>query len=95
MLLGMHCFVSGKVQGVWFRANTQTQAKQLNLQGWVRNLADGRVEVFACGDEEQLEQLYQWLQQGPLLAKVDACVRDMVAWQEFPDFQIITKETFP
>jgi acylphosphatase len=80
--------VSGKVQGVWFRANTQTQAQQLQVNGWVKNLANGRVEVFACGDEEQLELLFQWLRVGPELAKVEEVSRELVEWQEFTDFII-------
>jgi acylphosphatase len=88
MRVCMHCIVSGKVQGVWFRANTQTQAQQLQVNGWVKNLANGRVEVFACGDEEQLELLFQWLRVGPELAKVEEVSRELVEWQEFTDFII-------
>jgi len=67
-----HWFVTGRVQGVSFRYYTQKQAEQLGLHGWVRNLADGRVEVWACGDAQQLEALDQWLAVGPTLARVDA-----------------------
>ena len=67
-----HWFVTGRVQGVSFRHYTQKQATQLGLHGWVRNLADGRVEVWACGDQQQLEALHQWLTIGPTLARVDA-----------------------
>jgi len=84
----IHCFVSGRVQGVWFRAHTQKQAQQLDLKGWVRNLDDGRVEVFACGDEEPLERFHLWLQQGPELAIVEACSREPADWQEFSGFVI-------
>jgi acylphosphatase len=84
----MHCYVSGKVQGVWFRASTESEAQRLNLNGWVRNLEDGRVEVFACGDERQLELLYHWLEQGPQLAEVSECTRAILEWQAFPNFEI-------
>lgn len=84
--LCMRCFVSGKVQGVWFRASAKTQAEQLNISGWARNLTDGRVEVFACGAEEQLEMFYDWLKMGPPLAKVNECTRDMLPWEKHQGF---------
>lgn len=68
-------FVSGKVQGVWFRASTREQALGLGLRGYARNLADGRVEVLAAGPEEALDALDRWLHRGPPLARVDAVER--------------------
>ena len=65
-----HAYVSGKVQGVYFRQATQEQADALHLDGWVRNLADGRVEVLFEGEAEAVERLQQWLQQGPQQAEV-------------------------
>lgn len=62
--------VSGRVQGVFYRASTQHQARLLGLTGWVRNRYDGRVEVLACGDQQQLEALAKWLEIGPEYAKV-------------------------
>ncbi|HPW33612.1 MAG TPA: acylphosphatase [Arenimonas sp.] len=62
--------VSGKVQGVWFRAGTREQALLLGLSGYAANLADGRVEVHAQGAAEAVAKLEQWLWQGPVLAKV-------------------------
>ena len=62
--------VSGRVQGVFFRASTQRQASELGLRGWVRNLRDGRVEVLACGEANVLEILEKWLETGPDYAKV-------------------------
>jgi acylphosphatase len=62
--------VSGKVQGVWFRASTREQALLLGLSGCVANLADGSVQVQAQGDVEAINQLEKWLQHGPALAKV-------------------------
>lgn len=64
--------VSGRVQGVWFRASTREQALRLGLSGRADNLPDGRVEVVACGDARHLEQLEAWLWQGPELAQVSA-----------------------
>lgn len=68
----IHCLVSGRVQGVFFRAATQHEAQRLGLDGWARNLPDGRVEVLACGERERLERLREWLREGPEHARVDA-----------------------
>ncbi len=67
----MHCKVAGRVQGVFFRASTQDEARRLNLHGWVRNLPDSRVEVFASGSPDQIQKLSDWLRQGPPYARVD------------------------
>jgi acylphosphatase len=67
--------VSGKVQGVFFRASTREQALQLGLRGHARNLADGRVEVLAEGDERALDALQRWLRVGPPMARVEAVER--------------------
>jgi acylphosphatase len=67
---GARFLVAGRVQGVWFRAATREQALALRLQGFARNLADGSVEVVACGDDAAIDALGQWLRQGPPLAKV-------------------------
>lgn len=67
--------VSGKVQGVWFRASTRERALLLGLRGHAQNMADGRVEVLAVGDDAALDQLAAWLRQGPPLARVDELER--------------------
>jgi acylphosphatase len=67
--------VSGRVQGVSFRASTWEQASRLGLRGYVRNLDDGRVEVVAAGADEALDALAGWLWQGPPLARVDSIDR--------------------
>ena len=67
-----HAYVSGKVQGVYFRQATQEQADALDLDGWVRNLADGRVEVLFEGEIAAVESLQQWLQRGPQQAEVSS-----------------------
>ena len=64
--------VSGKVQGVWFRASTRDVAVRLGLCGYAKNLPDGRVEVLAAGDAIAIEALATWLRHGPPLACVDA-----------------------
>lgn len=67
--------VSGKVQGVWFRAGTREQALRLGLCGHACNLGDGRVEVLAMGEADAIERLAMWLQQGPPRARVDTVER--------------------
>ncbi|BAN50172.1 acylphosphatase [Metapseudomonas resinovorans] len=68
----LHGYVSGKVQGVYYRQSTQEEADRLELDGWVRNLADGRVEVLVEGDEEPVRELAAWLERGPADAQVTA-----------------------
>lgn len=67
-----HGYVSGRVQGVYFRQATAEQAERLDLDGWVRNLADGSVEVLFEGEEAAVNELTSWLQQGPEAAEVTA-----------------------
>ncbi|MDD3896972.1 MAG: acylphosphatase [Candidatus Peribacteraceae bacterium] len=62
--------VFGRVQGVFFRSETEERARELGVTGWVRNCDDGSVEVHAEGTEEQLSQLEEWLHTGPAAAKV-------------------------
>jgi acylphosphatase len=63
-------FVSGRVQGVFFRDSTRQVANELGLSGGVRNLYDGRVEVQVCGDPGPVHRLMKWLENGPKMAKV-------------------------
>ncbi len=59
------------MQGVFFRAATGQQARSLGLTGHAKNLADGCVEVIACGEQQDLAKLRSWLAQGPPMARVD------------------------
>ena len=61
----IHAKVTGKVQGVFYRASTRDTARALGLTGWVKNMPDGSVELEAQGPEDKLEQLVIWLNQGP------------------------------
>lgn len=63
-------FVSGRVQGVFFRAETQHQASKLGLTGWVRNLEDRRVEAVFEGSEGAVEEMLDWCRKGPPLSRV-------------------------
>jgi acylphosphatase len=62
--------VSGKVQGVCFRASTCDEARRLHLSGYAKNLADGSVEVLACGEAAAIDALERWLRIGPPAARV-------------------------
>lgn len=65
-----HIIIEGKVQGVFFRAYTQRMAASLELTGWVRNLADGRVEIVIEGEENNLTAMIEWCRKGPPYAAV-------------------------
>jgi acylphosphatase len=66
----VRCWVSGRVQGVYYRASTVEQAARLGLKGFARNLPDGRVEVLVCGPEHAVQELIEWLWVGPSAARV-------------------------
>lgn len=87
--LGFHGYVSGKVQGVWFRASTKTQAESLGLTGWVRNLSDGRVELMACGDEADVRALQAWLWEGPAIADVTDVTGDFCDCEDHDAFVVL------
>jgi acylphosphatase len=85
----VHLYVRGRVQGVYFRASAQREAKRLGLTGWVKNRPDGSVEVLAEGEEEEVKEFIGWAHRGPGAARVD--VVD-VRWRgftgDYPDFRI-------
>lgn len=85
-----HVYVSGLVQGVFFRSNTKKMADRLGVKGWVRNTPDGRVEAVFEGEREAVVSMIEWCRKGPpdaIVEKVD------VAWEEykgeFKDFKIV------
>jgi acylphosphatase len=67
-----HLFISGRVQGVGFRASLESTARGLQLAGWVRNCHDGRVEALVQGPPPAVDALVQWCHRGPPAARVDA-----------------------
>jgi acylphosphatase len=77
-------YVSGRVQGVFFRVSTRDQARALGLTGAVSNLPDGRVAVTACGPPAALDSLQQWLWEGPPQAAVSEVQREVIS--EEPGF---------
>ncbi len=78
-MTAVHAFVTGRVQGVGFRQSTRHRARSLGLIGWVRNLRDGRVEVWAQGPASDVEALVDWLWQGPPAARVRGVESDDVS----------------
>ncbi len=80
--------IKGRVQGVWFRDSTQKIAESLGLSGHAINLNDGNVEVFACGEKAAIDQLAEWLRDGPPMAKVVQVIEDDADWQDVKGFEV-------
>jgi acylphosphatase len=84
-----HLLISGQVQGVGYRISARNVAEDLGLTGWVKNIADGRVEIKAEGDIPQLQQLVTWAKRGPSYAQVSEVeVKQLSATGEFTSFLI-------
>jgi acylphosphatase len=84
-----HVFVSGTVQGVYFRQNTKDVATRHNVTGWVRNLQDGRVEAVFEGGDMDVNEVIEWCHVGPPKAKVDDVnVKFEKYTGEFADFAV-------
>ena len=84
-----HVFISGKVQGVYYRANTRDAAREKGVKGWVRNLDDGRVEAVFEGEEDAVKAMVEWCHKGSRRAEVEDVE---VEWEdakgEFDGFDI-------
>lgn len=80
--------VSGKVQGVYFRASSQQIAIDNHLSGYARNLSDGDLEVLMCGEEENVNNMLDWLEQGPDEAEVECVNKKKIQWQDHNFFSI-------
>jgi acylphosphatase len=78
-VVARRCLVAGRVQGVFYRASTRARAEALGVTGHARNLPDGRVEVLACGPEEAVRALCDWLWHGPPAASVSSVSVEPVA----------------
>jgi acylphosphatase len=78
--------VSGKVQGVWFRAHCKQQAEQYGVTGWANNLADGSVEVLLCGAHEAVAATLAGIRQGPPLAKIVKLESEKLPWSDQQGF---------
>lgn len=84
----VHLKISGKVQGVFFRAEAKAVAQTLKLRGWIRNTSDGNVEAVAQGEEHALKQFVAWCQHGPEHARVDRVEVREEAPDIFADFAV-------
>ncbi len=85
-----HLFISGKVQGVWYRQSMLHEAIKLGIKGWVKNLSDGRVEAVIEGEEDALKKLINWCQIGPPEAIVNNVeIIEEVTTSEFSSFKIL------
>lgn len=85
----VHLFISGRVQGVFFRENSRRKAEKLELNGWVKNLDDGEVEIILEGDEEEVKKMINWTKKGPIFAKVDKVeIKEEEYKDEFKDFKV-------
>ncbi len=89
-LIKAHIFISGRVQGVFFRKNTYKKAEELGVLGWIKNLPDGRVEAIFEGEKENVKKILDWSSRKSFPASVDSI---NLEWQdytgEFKDFKII------
>ncbi len=86
---GVHIFVSGRVQGVFFRQNTKQQAQSRGVKGWVKNLDDGRVEAVFEGEESAVKALVEFCRKGPRGAVVTDVQVEWTPFKgEFEDFDI-------
>jgi len=83
-----HVYISGGVQGVFYRYSTEKKAKVIGLCGWVRNLSDGRVEAFFEGPKESVEEMIKWCWEGPPMARVDNVRVEWVEPKGYEDFKI-------
>jgi len=85
----VHLTISGKVQGVFFRAHAQEKAEKLGVTGWVANEADGTVSVVAEGPPNKLNDFVDWCHSGPSTSQVEAVkVEEIPYMAEFEDFSI-------
>jgi len=86
----LHLLIFGDVQGVFFRAGVQDQAREIGgITGWIRNVEDGSVEVIAEGEKEWLVALLEWCSHGPAGASVDRVEHEWLEWiDEFREFEV-------
>ena len=84
----LHCVVTGKVQGVFFRREACEKGKSLQLTGWVKNRDDGDLELMICGDPQAVAEMETWLWEGPTAAKVKNVHTQAVSWQEYANFEV-------
>ncbi len=85
----VHLIISGKVQGVFYRASAREMADRLGIQGWIKNTAEGNVEVMASGNEPELQRFIAWCREGPPKARVDDIVIIQKQEMQFEGFAVL------
>ena len=89
MKINVHVIISGRVQGVWYRASTKQKAEQLGITGWVKNTIEGGVEAVFEGEEKIIEDMIKWCYNGPPNAMVkDVKVKRQTLINDFNGFSI-------
>ncbi|MEO6637877.1 MAG: acylphosphatase [Ginsengibacter sp.] len=83
-----HLVISGKVQGVFFRATARKIAERYNLTGWVKNLANGNVEAIVSGNKHDIEKFIEWCKQGPEKGEVQSVDISYIEQKIFKDFTV-------
>lgn len=85
----VHVLISGRVQGVFYRAGAQKKAHELGLTGWTHNTVDGKVEIVCEGEKDVVEEFVAWCKQGTPFAKIEDCTVELQNYTgEFDDFLI-------
>ena len=90
--VGRHVRISGRVQGVFFRAWAQGQARELAISGWIRNCADGSVEAHLDGDEDAVARMIERMRRGPSDARVDELTVEDAASENSGRFELRTSQ---
>lgn len=83
-----HLIITGKVQGVFYRASAKEKANKLNIRGWIKNTATGNVEAIVTGNMQQIEDFIQWCKSGPAKATVSNVIIHNQEFREFDSFKI-------
>jgi len=86
MKVNKHVIISGRVQGVFFRASTKQKAEQLGITGWVRNTSDGKVEAIFQGGENKVKEMIDWCYHGPPLSRIDNIEIEDISYNNKYDF---------
>ena len=90
MKIQVHVVISGRVQGVWYRANTKQKADELGLSGWVKNTAKGTVEAVFEGEETTVNEMIAWCWNGPSLANVTRVeIKKKRRGGQFTEFSVV------
>lgn len=84
----VHLVITGKVQGVFYRASAKKKAEELNIRGWIKNTSEGNVEALVTGNQVEIEKFIQWCRSGPDRAVVEEVRIHEHEFREFGSFKI-------